>query len=143
MLNSCSQVDGANPSQNKAVNAVAGKKEKKPGYMQNALDNWLRTEWSPTTSDAKVPTAQTKVKVIPNKDGSAKLVEVKTGVVLKEISKEQIKHQEKVKTKYKDEDRNFTLQEYIDKLEVYNNTHATDEKSSHTAKINSMPVIGK
>jgi len=143
MLNSCSQVDGANPSQNKVLNAISGKKEKKAAFMQNALDNWLKNEWSPTVSGTKAPKAQTKVKIVPNVDGSAKLVEVKTGLILKEITKEQVKKQKEVKIKYKDGDRNFTLQEYVDKLSVYNSTHTSDEKNSHTNKINSMPVIGK
>ena len=143
MLNSCSQVEGVNPSQNRALNYVAGKKEKKPALMQNLLDNWLKNEWTPSVSDAKAPTGQTRVKIIPNNDGSAKLVETKTGVVLKEITKEQIKKQEEIKAKYKEEDRDFTLQEYIDKMAVYNSTNYSDEKDSHTKKINSMPVIGR
>ncbi len=143
MLNSCSQVDGANPSQNKALNAVAGKLEKEPALMQNLLDEWLKNEWTPIVSGATAPTGQTEVKIVPNKDGSAKLVEVQTGVVLKELTKEQTLQQEDVQSKYKEEDRNFTLQEYIDKMAVYNNTHPSDEKNSHVTKINSMPVIGK
>jgi len=48
-LNSCSQVDGANPSQNKALNTLAGKTKKtKSGYMQQALDSWIKDEWTPT-----------------------------------------------------------------------------------------------
>ena len=143
MLNSCSQVDGANPSQNKAVNTFTGSKEKKPALMQNLLNNWLKTEWSPTVSGTIAPTGDTEVKIIPNKDGTAKLVETKTGVVLKELSKEQVVQQKEVQAKYKKEDRNFTLQEYVDKLEVYNNTHITNEKVSHYNKMKSMPVIGK
>ena len=142
LLNSCSQVDGVNPSENKALNQLTGRKDKKPGAMQKALDNWLQNEWNPATSDLDAPTADTKVKVIPNKDGSAKLVDVKSGETLKEMTKEQVKRQEEVKTKYKDEDRDFTLQEYIDKMAVYNETHPSDEENSHVKKVDSMPVIG-
>ena len=142
MLNSCSQVDGANPSQNKAVNAIAGKKEKKPALMQNLLDDWLKNEWDPTVSGTEAPTGKTTVKIVPNEDGSAKLVEVKTGAVLKELTKDQVKKQKEVQDKYKKEDRNFTLQEYVDKMAVYNSTHLSDEKNSHVKKINTMPVIG-
>lgn len=143
MMNSCSQVDGANPSQNKVVNSFTDVKGKKPALMQNLLDTWLETEWSPTVSGTKAPTADTEVKIIPNEDGTAKLVERKTGVVLKELTKEQVIQQKEVQEKYQEEDRHFTLQEYVDKLEVYNNTHITNEKDSHYHKINSMPVIGK
>ena len=141
IMNSCSQVDGANPSQNKTVNIFAGTKAKKPGYMQRALDNWLKTEWEPTVSGTK-PTADTKVKVVEKEDGTAKLVEVKTGVVLKELSKEEVKKQKEVQEKYQDEDRHFTLQEYVDKLSVYNSNHMTSEEDSHYHKMKSMPVIG-
>lgn len=142
IMNSCSQVDGANPSQNKAVNAVAGKKEKKPAAMQNLLDKWLTEEWSPIVSGTKAPTGETKVKIVPNKDGSAKLIETDTGVVLKEMTKEQVEKQKEVQAKYQEDDRPFTLQEYVDKMAVYNSTHLSDEENSHTNKINAMPVIG-
>ena len=79
MFNACSTVDGASPSQNEALNKVSGKKAKKPGAMQNALDNWLKDEWNPATSDSAKPTSQTKVKVIEQEDGTAKLIEVESG----------------------------------------------------------------
>jgi len=54
-LASCSQVDGANPSQNKALNTIAGKTEKtKSGYMQQALDSWIKDEWTPTVEKNEV-----------------------------------------------------------------------------------------
>ena len=143
LFSACSKVGGANPSQNEALNSVAGKKEKKSGYMQQALDNWLKNEWEPIVAGTEAPTGDTKVEIIPNEDGSAKLVETDTGVVLKELSVEQVKKQKEVQSKYKEEDRPFTLQEYVDKMSVYNATHSTDEENSHTNKLSSMPVIGK
>jgi len=143
MLNSCSQVNGANPSQNKALNSVAGIKEKKAGAMQKALNNWLKNEWSPFTSDSVAPTADTKVKVVPNQDGSAKLVKIETGEVLKEMTKEEVKFQQEVKSKYQKEDRPFTLQEYVDKMSVYNKSHIGDDTNSLVKKMESLPVIGK
>ena len=142
IFNACSQVDGVNPSQNKALNAIAGKKEKKSALMQNLLDDWLKNEWSPTVSGTEAPTGQTRVKIVPNEDGSAKLVEAETGIILKEMTKEQVKKQKEVQAKYKEKDRNFTLQEYVDKMVVYNTAHVSDEENSHTKKINAMPVIG-
>jgi hypothetical protein len=111
--------------------------------MQQALDNWLKNEWEPIVAGTEAPTGDTKVKIIPNEDGSAKLVESETGVVLKELTAQQVKKQEEVQSKYKEEDRAFTLQEYVDKISVYNATHTTDEENSHVNKISSMPVIGK
>jgi hypothetical protein len=143
MFNACSTVDGASPSQNKAVQAVSGQKAKKPGSMQKALDNWLKNEWNPSTSDAAKPTADTEVKVVPKEDGGAKLVEVKTGVVLKEMSKEEVVRQKKVKAKYQDKNRHFTLQEYVDKMAVYSSSHVSDESKSHNKMMESLPVIGK
>ena len=42
-----------------------------------------------------------------------------------------------------DKKRNFTLQEYVDKMEVYSKESKKTQKSSHTEKLNSLPVIGK
>lgn len=143
LFSACSKIDGANPSQNQALNSIAGKKEKKSGYMQQALDNWLTNEWEPIVAGTEAPTGDTKVKIIENEDGSAKLVESETGVVLKELTAQQVEKQKEVQSKYKEEDRPFTLQEYVDKMSVYNAAHTTDEENSHVNKISSMPVIGK
>lgn len=144
LLASCSKVDGANPSQNKALKSVSGKKEKEQsGFMQQKLDKWLSEEWSPVVAGTKPPTGDTAVKIIENENGTAKLVEVKTGTILKEMTKEEVKKQKEAQEKYSDEDRNFTLQEYIDKMAVYNSTHTSYEEESHTQKVNSMPIIGK
>ena len=142
MFNACSTVDGASPSQNKTVNMVSGKKPKKPGAMQQALDKWLKEEWSPSTSNTAKPNAKTEVKIVEKKDGSAKLVNVKSGETLKEITKEEVVRQKEVKAKYQNKDRHFTLQEYVDKAAVYNSSHVTDESKSHNKMMNSLPVIG-
>ena len=143
LFSACSKVDGVNPSQNRTLSAIAGKKEKeKSGYMQQALDKWLNEEWSPMVEGTEPPKGETAVRMIENSDGTAKLVETKTGVLLKEMSEEDLKRQKEVQSKYNDEDREFTLQEYIDKMAVYNNMHTSDEKNSHVKKIDAMPVIG-
>jgi len=142
LFTACQNSNGVSPSQNKALNTLAGKKEKKPSFMQNSLDNWLKNEWNPTVSNAKAPKGETKVKIISNEDGTAKLIDVKTDIVLKEMTKKQVTKQKEIQEKYKEEDRNFTLQEYIDKMAVYNSTDISDEKNSHVNKMNNMPVIG-
>lgn len=102
LLTSCSKVDGANPSQNKALNAVAGKQEKEQsGFMQQALDNWVKEDWTPT-----------------------------------------VEKNETIKKSNSNEERNFTLQEYADKIEAYTKEQNLTSQDSHTNKINSMPVIG-
>lgn len=102
LLTSCSKVDGVNPSQNSALNSVAGKEEnKKDGLMQQALDSWLLSDWTPT-----------------------------------------IEKNESIKKKNSNDERDFTLQEYVDKITTYNKEHNSSEQNSHKHKISSMPVIG-
>jgi len=143
MFNACSTIDGASPSQNKTVQMISGDKAKKPGAMQNALDNWLKNEWNPATSSSTKPTANTKVKVVEREDGTAKLVEIETGVVLKEMTKEEVVYQKEIQVKYESKSRNFTLQEYVDKMAIYNSSHITDDTNSHNKMMDSLPVIGK
>lgn len=103
LLTSCSKVDGANPSQNKALSSVSGKKEKEQsGFMQQALDSWVKEEWSP-----------------------------------------RVEKDETIKKKNEDENRNFTMQEYVDKIAIYNKEQNSTLEESHTQKVNSLPVIGK
>jgi hypothetical protein len=92
LLVSCAKVDGANPSQNMALNAVAGKKERdESGFMQQRLDRWLAEEWSPTVEGATPPNAQTSVKIVPKENGTSELVDAKTGTLLKKMDKEETK----------------------------------------------------
>ncbi len=103
LLTSCSKVDGANPSQNRALNSVSGKEEKeKSGYLQEALNNWTKNDWTPA-----------------------------------------VEKNEDIKKKNENESRNFTLQEYVDKIEVYNKEQNSTHTESHKKKISSMPVIGE
>ncbi|MBU1658661.1 hypothetical protein KKG72_06365 [bacterium] len=48
-----------------------------------------------------------------------------------------------IKEKYQDKTRDFTLQEYVDKTEVYIKESNSGKEPSHHEKINSLPVIGK
>ena len=102
LLTACSKVDGANPSQNKALNEISGKEQSKNGgYMQHALDNWLKSDWTPS-----------------------------------------VEKDESIKKKNEDQSRDFTLQEYADKIAAYNKEHNSSDAESHKNKISSMPVIG-
>jgi len=48
-----------------------------------------------------------------------------------------------IQEKYEDNDtKSFTLQEFVDKAEVYNKKKTTDETKSNVSKLESMPVIG-
>lgn len=100
---SCSKIDGVNPSQNKALMDVAGKEEKaNSGYMQQALDNWIEKDWTPT-----------------------------------------VEKDESIKKKNEDESRDFTIQEYVDKITIYASEQNATSDESHSQKIKTMPVIGK
>ncbi|MDD3451660.1 hypothetical protein [Sulfurimonas sp.] len=143
LLASCAKVDGANPSQNQALNAISGKKESdNSGFMQQKLDRWLKEEWSPITEGTTPPNGETSVKIVPKENGTSELIDAKTGVLLKKMDKEETKREQELQAKYQDEERPFTLQEYIDKMERYNSRVSSDEKNSHVGKINAMPVIG-
>ncbi len=53
-----------------------------------------------------------------------------------------VEKDEIIKEKYKDEKRDFTLQEYVDKSEVYIRDTNSSYENSHSQKMKSMPVIG-
>jgi len=110
--------------------------------MQQKLDKWLKEEWSPIVEGTTPPSGETSVKIVPKENGTSELVDVKTGVLLKKMDKEETKRQQELQAKYQDEGRPFTLQEYIDKMERYNNVTSSDAQNSHVGKMNAMPVIG-
>ena len=56
-----------------------------------------------------------------------------------------VEKDKEIQKKYKDEDRDFTLQEYVDKSEAYlkdKNSTKYNAENSHSQKMKSMPVIG-
>lgn len=54
-----------------------------------------------------------------------------------------IEKSEKIKEIEKDKGRDFTLQEYVDKAEVYQEEKRPSTTKSHVKEMNSLPVIGK
>ena len=102
-LNACSSNTSPNPSQNSALNSIThATQDSKNGSMQNSLNTWFKTEWTPI-----------------------------------------VKKDKKISKNYTDENRSFTLQEYVDKAVIYHKENSNSEIDSHSKKINSMPVIGK
>jgi len=56
-----------------------------------------------------------------------------------------VEKDKEIQKKYKDKNRDFTLQEYVDKSEVYVKDKEVKEynkENSHSEKMKSMPVIG-
>ncbi len=130
LLNSCasSQTEVA-PSQNAALNSISksNASAKKEGAMQKSLDSWLHDDWEPTVSKDKT-------------------------IQKKYMQEEKVQQNEQTQTsanKAKEshfvdkEDKNFTLQEYVDKASAYMKAKPNDYNSSNVHKLESMPVIGK
>jgi len=121
LLSSCATNAPVTPSQNSDLNKISNSNGKeRSGFMQKSLDNWLKNEWTPTV----------------NKDKN-----IQKKYLKKVDTKERSNTTEE---KYvENKERNFTLQEYADKVVAYMKAHSDDEKESHTKKLESMPVIGK
>jgi hypothetical protein len=54
-----------------------------------------------------------------------------------------VESDDEIAEKYGDEDRSFTLQEYVDKWSKYVDKHQAPEWESHVKQVDEMPVIGK
>ncbi len=133
LLNSCSSKVNISPSQNSALNSISNSGGKaKAGYMQKSMDSWIQNDWTPEVSQ--------------NKEIQKKYMKkVEDSTIHEEIEKQDANKLQTpdVNVQYKeDENRNFTLQEYVDKAAVYGKSHPADEKSN-VKKLESMPVIGK
>ena len=123
LLSGCATDAPVAPSQNSDLNKISNSNGKtKAGLMQKSLDNWLKDEWTPTV----------------NKDKK---------IQKKYLKKEGVRDKNKdnnTEVKYiEDKERNFTLQEYVDKASVYMKAHPSDEKDSNVKKLEEMPAIGK
>lgn len=58
--------------------------------------------------------------------------------------KETVLEDKEIKEKYEEnENKSFTLQEYVDKAEVYSGKKPSDDNTSNVTKMESLPVIGK
>jgi len=123
LLSGCATDAPVAPSQNSDLNKISNSNGKaKPGLMQKSLDSWLKNEWTPTVNKDK----KIQKKYLKKADGS-----------IEEVSND-------TEEKYvEDKDRNFTLQEYVDKASAYMKAHPNDGKESNVKKLESMPVIGK
>ena len=117
------------PSQNTALNSISKSNAatKKEGAMQKSLDAWLHDDWEATVSkDKKIQKKYMKEeKVQQNEQTQTSANETKESHFVDK------------------EDKNFTLQEYVDKASAYMKAKPNDYNSSNVHKLESMPVIGK
>ena len=129
LFNSCASSQNVAPSQNAALNSISNSNAstKKEGAMQRSLNNWLHDDWEPTVS---------KDKEIQKKYMRKEKVSKTKAVQTLENGTKESHFVEK-------EDRNFTLQEYVDKASAYMKAKPNDYNSSNVHKLESMPVIGK
>ncbi|MDF1879540.1 hypothetical protein JHD46_07820 [Sulfurimonas sp. SAG-AH-194-C20] len=68
----------------------------------------------------------------------------RTDAFLEKEWKETVLEDKEIKEKYEDnKDKSFTLQEFVDKAEVYNKKKPTNSSTSNVSKLKAMPVIGK
>ncbi len=126
VLSNCTSSIKATPSQNTALNSISNSNasEKKEGAMQKSLDSWLKNDWEPTVSKDK----EIQKKYMQEKK------ETKTKTSAKETQKAHFVDKK---------NKNFTLQEYVDKASAYMKAKPNDYNSSHVKKVESLPVIGK
>ena len=130
LLSGCATDAPVAPSQNSDLNKISNSNGKeKPGLMQKSLDSWLKNEWTPTVNkDKKVQKKYLKKVNIKKIDTNADIKETSNATEEKYVE---------------NKERNFTLQEYVDKASAYMKAHPDDGKESHTKQLESMPVIGK
>ena len=123
----CASGGSVAPSQNESLNKVsASGKHAKTGIMQSTMEKWFEEEWDPAVANDKE--IQHKY-MKPQKKGKKAL---KSGTT---------EHEEVVYEE--DKERNFTLQEYVDKAAAYQRAHPSDYEHSYTKSLETLPVIGK
>lgn len=129
-ISGCSSKTEVAPSQNSALNNISPSgKDKKAGYMQKSLDSWLKEEWTPTvTQDKKIQKKYMKKVAVSNNGENNTTAQEGT---------------EAESYYVEDDDRNFTLQEYVDKAKAYIDSKPNNYEKSYTKKVESMPIIGK
>jgi len=120
LTTACSTSPQVSPSENDALNAISNSSAKSDkGSLQSALDSFLEDDWTPTVEKDKAIQKKYMKRVDTNESSttnSSKFVE--------------------------DEDKPFTLQEYVDKRAAYVKEHPADHNNSHVHKLEMMPVIG-
>jgi len=135
LLSACGSSPAVAPSQNSALNSITDSNGKeKSGYMQQGLDSWLEDDWTPTVEQNKEIRTKYMEKVESN---SSKPTSTKETITTGEVKNKS------AKTQYvESKNRNFTLQEYVDKAGVYFEAQERDYSTSNVEKMKSMPVIG-
>lgn len=162
LISGCGKYEGVSPTNNIALNAISpSNATNENGYMQKALDGWLKESWDPIMADQ--PTQNTKTsddgtKVTTKTEPTTKEVELKgqNGEMIKKtvpatlITTTVVKPSGETKTVTEtvlvENNEPFTLQKYVDRWDEYlkrKKALGIESAPSHYEKMNSMPVIGK
>jgi len=135
-MSACGGSNTPTPTKNKALSSVSPTSATKDGgFMQHGLDNWLKDDWTPTVE--KDPTIRKKYMKAEKQESVSK------SNTLEDATESSTSSIEQETTYVEDKERNFTLQEYVDKAGAYMKAHENDNIESNVEKMNSMPVIGK
>lgn len=123
LLSGCASKTHTSPSQNSALNSISKSSaaKKHEGAMQKSLDSWLKDDWEPTVSKDK----EIQKKYMKEEKGDTLVNETKESHFVDK------------------ENKNFTIQEYVDKAAAYMKAKPDDSNNSNVKKLESMPVIGK
>jgi len=123
LLSGCASKTQTSPSQNSALNSVSKSSaaKKHEGVMQKSLDSWLKDDWEPTVSKDK----EIQKKYMQKKEDKTLVNDTKESHFVDKKNK------------------NFTIQEYVDKASAYMKAKPDDSNNSNVKKLESMPVIGK
>ncbi len=136
LLSACGGSNAPTPTKNTALSSVSPTSATKDGgFMQHSLDGWLKDDWTPTVE--KDPTIRKKYMKAEKQESVSK------SNTLEGSTEDSASSIEQKTTYVEDKDRNFTLQEYVDKAGAYMKAHENDKTESNVQKMNSLPVIGK
>lgn len=135
-LSACGGPNMPAPSQNTALNSISSSSaSKKDGFMQSSLETWLKDDWTPSVEKDK----DIRKKYMKEEKGET----VSKSDTVESTSESTSSTTAQETTYVEDTDRNFTLQEYVDKTGAYIKAHEGEHKASNVKKLNSMPVIGE
>lgn len=121
------------------------------GCSGHSLQNLIDTHYNDTSEQKQKeksvnPSQNSALNTISpsqsQNDGNG-LLQKKTDTFIKEDWTPTIEQNSTIKVINEDSSRDFKLQEYVDKAEVYLDAQPDSNKTSHKEKMDKMPAIGK
>jgi len=148
VLSACGSSTGVTPSQNDTLNSISNSKGKeKAGFMQRALDSWLKDDWTPKVEQNEEIRSKYMEKVEKEVPHKVSATEITTKEQLQENTPEKLSQKDSAQTTettYVEKKEKYpTLQEYLDKADAYFEAQERDLSNSNVEKMKKMPVIGE